>query len=592
MEEGLLLLSEAAVLASDNDDGGAGNAAVRMDFEEDDGMTSTAECDELYKPAELKLRVQRLSGAWQTSHACKFLRGAYHIQSANRFVRDFWLSNSSDLRRLYVDTTASQEFECGVQVLEHVVCEKPVDNPAAETSEQDEKLAAEKSEQDEKPSAETSEQADSNDDETALPPSKKITSSKYFTGFGFSSFPPDLPPGTIVHFRGYTHTKSTTTTVASTQQRITKQVVTNSIGVTIKKTETSRAERQQLPDPVTTLTTSMETSRSEMQQLPDPGPVTTLSTSMETSRAERQQLPKTVTTLTTSMETRTSTIKSMMVAAGKRKFEYAIAITFTEPMLCVDVSALFGDTFNITEADTEEEIQLNVYSMVEFYPSPLRGLVDVSLFDGCQNRTSRAAIAKSWEKYCDTLTRACYGSVNLVEDRDPTPYITALSKADGCVVADPLLPGKRDSEHERQHAAAGGSSTAIATPQRQHAAADRSSTATATPADSTGVPVRRIVVKRRPVEIRYQKGQAILQKRRARALAADSGPEGVYAECGPKQAAGVYVDRKRGALLCAHDKFRQGMQGMAASNPSGLREMMTCYADYMRAQCGAVITLR
>ena len=85
-----------------------------------------------------------------------------------------------------------------------------------------------------------------------------------------------------------------------------------------------------------------------------------------------------------------------------------------------------------------------------------------------------------------------------------------------------------------------------------------------------------------------RKGNAVLSQRRTRRPVAASVCQDWL--LGTRIVAAAKIQEERNRLLTAHERFVCAAKHVAATNPSGMRELTGMYESYMRMECGAFVT--
>jgi hypothetical protein len=265
---------------------------------------------------------------------------------------------------------------------------------------------------------------------------------------------------------------------------------------------------------------------------------------------------------------RKAEVSSMYVANGRRTGEKAVLISFCSPLPESDVSAIFHDTFSVTEIDSTEELCSSLQDLVKHY-------VDIAGdTEECMRGTEPMLenALKRWNNAMSRAEDAAESACRREDDRGMVEYFRALACVDGLRnrgvalnedAGEPQVEtGKKrkgDGVLGRQKRPRMGLTYAST---EAHQRMSLISTGRSPCSDS-------LVVKRSGGKtLNIAKFTSVPLLNLAARLA----------------------KQRKDEIAHAHAKYMIGLLGCMCDNPVGIRQYLMMYEDFMRVEAGAEIT--
>lgn len=253
-------------------------------------------------------------------------------------------------------------------------------------------------------------------------------------------------------------------------------------------------------------------------------------------------------------------IESMCVAAGKRKKEFAVMISFGGPVSPRHVSALFDHAFNVTEVETIEEACASLHNIIRHSGWRLSGDMDPRI--RCHEKMIDLGIEK-WSSEMKKMESASEDALEREGRRGMFEYVKALACVDGLRARGVNLNRRMDQAPHRNE-----------TKRSSHCLSEENTGTGGGEGVGGFIPASQLDASRR--------------KRRC--------TDSKFFECNSTmqeiKEVSETVEKRRTMEICnAHSKYMVGLLGCMSENPVGIRHYIAMYEDFMRVEGGAEIAL-
>jgi len=266
---------------------------------------------------------------------------------------------------------------------------------------------------------------------------------------------------------------------------------------------------------------------------------------------------------------RKAEVSSMYTANGRRDGEKAILISFTSPQSEADVSALFNDSFTLTEIESREELFSAIQDLV-------KNFTDVSgdteeCIRGCQGMMEHGL--RRWNDAMSKAEDAMECACRREDDRGMAEYFKALACVDGLRKRGVALNEDIGRDEE----------------QRSKKTSKRPRMGLAYAAHNGGQQNQQDHQQKRLSIISTGRAPCnddlVVEKNAGKVLnIANFNSSALFNH------AACLTKRRKEEISHAHARYVVGLLGCMRDNPVALRQYFMMYEDFMRAESGAEIS--